>query len=30
MNQEPLAEEATEDLDGKEERFSIFSARDPP
>src|ERR1700686_2546874 len=30
MNQEPLAEEATEDLDGKEKRFAIFSTGDPP
>src|ERR1700756_98946 len=29
MNQEPLAEVATEDLAGKEERFSISSTRDP-
>jgi hypothetical protein len=29
MNQEPLAKAATEDLDGKEERFSISSTRDP-
>src|SRR5215471_20706877 len=29
MNQEPFAEEATEDLAGKEERFSISSTRDP-
>jgi hypothetical protein len=30
MNQEPLAEEATKNLDRKEERFSISSTRDPP
>ena len=29
MNQEPLAEVATEDLAGKEERFAICSTRDP-
>src|SRR5262249_11955092 len=29
MNQEPLAKVATEDLAGKEERFSISSTRDP-
>jgi hypothetical protein len=29
MNQEPLAEVATEDLAGKEERFAISSTRDP-
>ena len=29
-DQEPLAEEATEDLAGKKERFSISSTRDPP
>src|SRR6516165_3088948 len=29
MNQEPLAKAATEDLAGKEKRFSISSTRDP-
>ena len=30
MNQEPFAEEGTQDLDGKEEGFAILSASDPP
>jgi len=29
MKQEPLAEETTEDLAGKEERFAISTTRDP-
>jgi hypothetical protein len=29
MNQEPLTEQATEDLDGQEEGFAIFSSRNP-